>query len=952
MASRFGTNAGKNVKWLETPNGRVVHEFEPEDDFDEDEDDYESEEGEALAQDAADESKQTSSESLNGSYGTGAPAVRSSSLVSQNAPATATDHPDRSNWSNRASVEPLGLSTDSINETPGKATALTSNVAEAREPIAEADRGSLLRTNSLSWNSASGGPSAQQVSLESVTGKTRVIPASIDRGATLNRPLAAEEATAPLSLVKGGSEGNLTRNGNLSSRDAALEASSHSLGTGGALGPRDHGVQLSSTSVNSTSSSALHSSSSSPVAVKKSLEALSSPGNSPSSPSKTLKSLTKSLKDGKGAIKGMLLKVGKTRNSPTSPAGAFSVPSDRDQHSPSRPHNENSVDDDKRKASRSPILSPAAFLKKVGVASLKSPTKSPQSPAKPVSPTIQVLRVFAGNVMMQAQFVTVVVKPETTVHDLLVSSLRKHLGPSFNVHEWYLSLINGESVEIRLNEGDLVATMLNGLVKTHLPGTSITPVRTRTGSASPTVEKGSETIVTNPIKLIESDDIKFTLNKKVNLFERNCHLMRVFKYEDSGSQQMRMYKTVGILPHLTVKQVISLLRHKFQVSQDPQVGFMLSARFVDKEFDCSPEASISSIMYEQLKRQQNIAEQRSNELSSKQRRSKNELEFVFAPTTDSKFLGKDFVVSAEALSTLEPPSRPSSYYDSPGGSGHLPPSPDSIPLPPTDAQVLAKAAVAEKSARVATGTVDGKAGEHGSPGSFEMQRMEDIIDSLLGSDQRGGQTAKKPREEAEINLAKETTICVTGSGPDLNDTGYGAIADTQSSSFSLERNIPARSASFSVHSREPSSRPQLSEANPGIPENRAVGEDIEEKSSGLSTSLEDAVDSTKAARHDESSNLEAKELPDIPVIDYGRYIKNVYAEDFMLNFEKYMFDSRLRLLKNQPDYSTFAHEPQANSAGVEAFSNLKTLYDTRTVLQEMDGDLTRLLLRSMQIFSS
>jgi hypothetical protein len=124
------------------------------------------------------------------------------------------------------------------------------------------------------------------------------------------------------------------------------------------------------------------------------------------------------------------------------------------------------------------------------------------------------------------------------------------------------------SEEKRLNDDELVLTTLETLRQKQLPGFTKTTASINSNGRI------------NPIHVTDENIIKVLINKKMNLYEKNYHLIRVFMYDESDPMgRGRTYKTIGVGSEATVKDMIEVAMKKFKLTPATNVRFYLSSIF-------------------------------------------------------------------------------------------------------------------------------------------------------------------------------------------------------------------------------------------------------------------------------------------------------------------------------------------------------------------------------------
>ncbi|KAJ3285931.1 hypothetical protein HK104_009244 [Borealophlyctis nickersoniae] len=180
---------------------------------------------------------------------------------------------------------------------------------------------------------------------------------------------------------------------------------------------------------------------------------------------------------------------------------------------------------------------------------------------------INVLRIYAGNVDLKATFKSVALKNQMTASELVDAALKRFRVPGASVNEYYITVLHMDSHEKRLKEGENVYSMLEELRHKELPGISDFSHTARHVSAGGQVSS---------VRLNDDNIIKVIINKKLNLFEKNYHLIRIFMFDESDpTGTIRHYKTVGVGSDADVGEVVELAMKKFKLKTAPGFKFSL-----------------------------------------------------------------------------------------------------------------------------------------------------------------------------------------------------------------------------------------------------------------------------------------------------------------------------------------------------------------------------------------
>ncbi|KAJ3191735.1 hypothetical protein HK101_007448 [Irineochytrium annulatum] len=187
------------------------------------------------------------------------------------------------------------------------------------------------------------------------------------------------------------------------------------------------------------------------------------------------------------------------------------------------------------------------------------------APVKEPEP-INVLRIYAGNVDLKATFKSVALTKDMTVTQLVEVVLKRFRVPGASPNEYYLSLLHLDSQEKRLTESDNMIGVLEGLRHKQLPGVSAKAVN-NSGRVS-------------NVHMNDDKIIKVIINKKLNLFEKNYHLIRIYMDEDSdGSGKVRTYKTIGVNSKAKISDIIEIALKKFKIVPDANFVYSLTSVF-------------------------------------------------------------------------------------------------------------------------------------------------------------------------------------------------------------------------------------------------------------------------------------------------------------------------------------------------------------------------------------
>jgi hypothetical protein len=110
--------------------------------------------------------------------------------------------------------------------------------------------------------------------------------------------------------------------------------------------------------------------------------------------------------------------------------------------------------------------------------------------------------------------------------------------------------------EKRINENEVVTDLLEGLRHKTLPGV---------GDLSKISHAVMKQGKMSSVRMNDDNIVKILINKKLNLFEKNYHLMRVFMIEESDLPGTSRYKTIGVDGDTTVSRLVEIAQKKFKV---------------------------------------------------------------------------------------------------------------------------------------------------------------------------------------------------------------------------------------------------------------------------------------------------------------------------------------------------------------------------------------------------
>ncbi|KAJ3413725.1 hypothetical protein HDV05_007628 [Chytridiales sp. JEL 0842] len=198
---------------------------------------------------------------------------------------------------------------------------------------------------------------------------------------------------------------------------------------------------------------------------------------------------------------------------------------------------------------------------------------------------INVLRIYAGNVDLKATFKTVPISVDMTTGQLLDVTIKRFRIPNATPNEYYLSVLHMDSQEKRLDDEERVMGVLDNLRQKQLPGFTKTTANNNSLGRINAMHMSDEKI------------IKVLINKKLNLFEKNYHLIRVFMYDEADPQgRSRTYKTIGVNSEATIKDITETAIKKFKLGPPPNTRYYLCSVFKGYETPRQDNENIYGIL--------------------------------------------------------------------------------------------------------------------------------------------------------------------------------------------------------------------------------------------------------------------------------------------------------------------------------------------------------------------
>ncbi|KAJ1555564.1 hypothetical protein HK405_000361, partial [Cladochytrium tenue] len=211
---------------------------------------------------------------------------------------------------------------------------------------------------------------------------------------------------------------------------------------------------------------------------------------------------------------------------------------------------------------------------------------------------INVLRIYAGNVDLEATHKAIAIHKGMTFRQLLETALRRFRVLDANPDEYYLSVVHMDSQERSLADDGNVLEVLDALQHKSLPGISAARI-------SPAMSSSGRMM-----SVLMNDDkiIRVLINRRLNMFENDYHVVRVVMYDDNEGgaarrkgTSLRHYKTVAVKEDMPIANFALLTASRFGRAggdADPSPRFVLSTVRSGMEVVRRPDESILAVLAE------------------------------------------------------------------------------------------------------------------------------------------------------------------------------------------------------------------------------------------------------------------------------------------------------------------------------------------------------------------
>jgi len=197
-----------------------------------------------------------------------------------------------------------------------------------------------------------------------------------------------------------------------------------------------------------------------------------------------------------------------------------------------------------------------------------------------------VIKVYAGNIELKTSFKSIKIEEDMTARDVLLIAMEKFRIPKNTVDEYYIGVIHFESQEKPVKPDANIMNVIRKLNSKGLPGITVS---------------SRSSLINDTINLLDNRFIKFFLNRKIEEQEKEFKLIRVF-IEERDNNNHQIYKTIGVLEHEKVVDVINNALTKFSIYQDKNpYDFTLISLFKHQKIPRDYDDSIYDIIKEVTK---------------------------------------------------------------------------------------------------------------------------------------------------------------------------------------------------------------------------------------------------------------------------------------------------------------------------------------------------------------
>jgi len=203
-----------------------------------------------------------------------------------------------------------------------------------------------------------------------------------------------------------------------------------------------------------------------------------------------------------------------------------------------------------------------------------------------LNPGETVIKVYAGNIELKTQYKNIKIEEDMTARDVLLIAMEKFRIPKSTVDEYYIGVIHFESQEKPVKPDANIMNVIRKLNSKGLPGITVS---------------SRSSLINDTINLLDNRFIKFFLNRKIEEQEKEFKLIRVF-IEERDNNNHQIYKTIGVLEHEKVVDVINNALTKFSIYQDKNpYDFTLISLFKHQKVPRDYDDSIYEIIKEVTK---------------------------------------------------------------------------------------------------------------------------------------------------------------------------------------------------------------------------------------------------------------------------------------------------------------------------------------------------------------
>ncbi|KAL2916387.1 protein phosphatase regulator [Polyrhizophydium stewartii] len=217
---------------------------------------------------------------------------------------------------------------------------------------------------------------------------------------------------------------------------------------------------------------------------------------------------------------------------------------------------------------------------------------------------INVLRIYTGNVDLEATFKSVSFTETMSASELVEGALKKFRVPGANPRDFHLSVLHMDSQERRLEDSDVVFNVLESLRQRQLPGI---------GDFSRVAQSYGNRGNVSTVRSTDDNVIRVIINKRPQ--EATDSLLRPIRvaYMDLVARQ-KIYRTVGVPRSAKTEDALEIALQAFGMQPGPDEEYIMCSLINNNESILLPGEPIIPII--------RVAEQRGQDLTFLLRRDK------------------------------------------------------------------------------------------------------------------------------------------------------------------------------------------------------------------------------------------------------------------------------------------------------------------------------------------